>query len=118
MRHRHGYRKLGRTSAHRKALLKNLSIALIEHGKIETGVFKAKELQSYIEKLITASKNNADFNTHRYVFAELQNKKATKKLITEIAPKFSARSGGYTRIQRSGIRRGDASTMAIIEFIE
>lgn len=117
MRHKHGYRKLGRTSSHRKALLKNLSIALIEHGRIETGVFKAKELQSYIEKLVTASKN-ADFNTHRYVFAELQNKKATKQLITEIAPKFSARNGGYTRIQRSGIRRGDASTLAIIEFVE
>ena len=57
MRHRHGYRKLGRTSAHRKALLKNLAIALIEYGKIETGVFKAKELQSYIEKLITAARS-------------------------------------------------------------
>ena len=116
MRHKHGYRKLGRTSAHRKALLKNLSIALIEHGKIETGIFKAKELQSHIEKLVTASKN-ADFNTHRYVFAVLQDKKATKKLITEIGPRFSDRNGGYTRIQRSGIRRGDASTMSIIEFV-
>lgn len=117
MRHKHGYRKLGRTSSHRKALLKNLSIALIEHGRIETGIFKAKELQAYIEKLVTVSRN-VDFNTHRYIFAELQNKKATKKLITEIAPKFSARNGGYTRIQRSGIRRGDASTVAVIEFVE
>ncbi len=117
MRHKHGYRKLGRTSSHRKALLKNLSIALIEHGKIETGIFKAKELQSYIEKLVSISRN-ADFNTHRLVFAELQHKKATKKLIEEIAPKFTSRNGGYTRIQRSRIRRGDASTMAIIEFVE
>lgn len=117
MRHKHGYRKLGRKSAHRKALLKNLSIALIEHGKIETGIFKAKELQSHIEKLVTMSRD-ADFNTHRYVFAALQDKKATKKLITEIAPKFSGRNGGYTRIQRSGIRRGDASVMAIIEFVD
>lgn len=117
MRHKHGYRKLGRTSAHRKALLKNLSIALIEHGRIETGIFKAKELQSYIEKLVTISRN-ADFNTHRSIFAALQDKKATKKLITEIAPKFSNRNGGYTRIQRSGIRKGDASTMAIIEFVD
>lgn len=117
MRHKHGYRKLGRTSAHRKALLKNLSIALIEHGRIETGIFKAKELQSYIEKLVTIARN-ADFNTHRSIFAALQDKKATKKLITEVSPKFSNRNGGYTRIQRSGIRKGDASTMAIIEFVD
>ncbi len=117
MRHRHGYRKLGRTSSHRKALLRNLSIALIEHGKIETGVFKAKELQRYIEKLVSVSKDS-DFNTHRFVFAELQNKKATKKLITEIAPKFTSRNGGYTRIHRSRIRHGDSSVMAIIEFVD
>ena len=73
MRHGHDYRKLGRTSSHRKALLKNLSIALIEHGKIETGVFKAKELQSYIEKLVTIARVG-DFNTHRAVFASLQHK--------------------------------------------
>ena len=116
MRHGHDYRKLGRTSSHRKALLKNLSIALIEHGKIETGVFKAKELQSYIEKLVTIARVG-DFNTHRAVFASLQHKVATKKLITEIAPQYKDRNGGYTRIQRTRIRRGDASTMAVIEFV-
>ena len=116
MRHGHDYRKLGRTSSHRKALLKNLSIALIEHGKIETGVFKAKELQSYIEKLVTIARVG-DFNTHRAVFASLQHKVATKKLIAEIAPKYKDRNGGYTRIQRTRIRRGDASTMAVIEFV-
>lgn len=116
MRHGHGYRKLGRTSSHRKALLKNLSIALIKHEKIETGVFKAKELQRHIERLVSRCKD-ADFNTHRLVFAELQDKQATKKLITEIAPKLASRNGGYTRIQRSRIRRGDASTMAFIEFV-
>ena len=116
MRHGHGYRKLGRTSSHRKALLKNLSIALIEHGKIETSVFKAKELQSYIEKLITASRAG-DLNAHRYVFAYLQSKSATKKLVTEIAPKYNGRNGGYTRIQRTRLRRGDASQMAIIELV-
>lgn len=116
MRHAKDYRKLGRTSSHRKALLKNLSIALIEHGKIETGVFKAKELQSYIEKLVTVARVG-DFNTHRSVFALLQHKAATKKLITEIAPKYKERNGGYTRIQRTRIRRGDASVMAIIEFV-
>ncbi|MDO7253495.1 50S ribosomal protein L17 [Helicobacter cappadocius] len=116
MRHNHGYRKLGRTSSHRKALLKNLAIALIQNNKIETGVFKAKELQSYIEKLVTVARV-ADFNSHRFVFAYLQHKEATKKLIAEIAPKYVDRKGGYTRIQRTRIRRGDASTMAIIEFV-
>ncbi|RDU66103.1 50S ribosomal protein L17 [Helicobacter didelphidarum] len=117
MRHKHGYRKLGRTSSHRKALLKNLSIALIKYNRIETSVFKAKELQTYIEKLISISKK-ADFNTHRFIFAKLQDKVATKKLIAEIAPKFESRNGGYTRIHRSCIRRGDACIMAIIEFVE
>ena len=116
MRHNKDYRKLGRTTSHRKALLKNLAIALISHGKIETGVFKAKELQSYIEKLVTTARVG-DFNSHRAVFALLQNKVATKKLITEIAPKYKERNGGYTRIQRTRIRGGDASTMAVIEFV-
>lgn len=116
MRHLHGYRKLGRTSAHRKALLKNLAIALIENEKIETTLPKAKELRSYIEKLVTKSRN-ADFNTHRYVFAELQHKEATKKLISEVAPKYVGRNGGYTSIVKTRIRRGDATLMATISFV-
>jgi len=116
MRHRHGYRKLGRTSAHRAALLKNLSISLIEHGKIETTVMKAKELRSYIEKLITTAGKN-DSNAHRAVFAALQSKEATKTLVNEIAPKYVDRAGGYTRITRTRIRRGDATTMAFIELV-
>ncbi len=116
MRHRHGYRKLGRTSAHRAALLKNLSIALIEHGKIETTAIKAKELRSYVEKLITVATQN-DSNAHRAVFAALQSKEATKTLVNEIAPKYVDRPGGYTRITRTRIRRGDATTMAFIELV-
>lgn len=116
MRHKHGYRKLNRTSAHRKALLKNLAIAIIERGRIETTVPKAKELRSYIEKLVTASRN-ADFNTHRTVFAALQSKEATKKLINEIAPKYEGRNGGYTSIVKTRIRKGDATPMAYISFI-
>jgi len=116
MRHRHGYRKLGRTSAHRAALLKNLSISLIEHGKIETTVVKAKELRSYIEKLITTAAKG-DSNAHRAVFASLQSKEATKKLVNEIAPQYAQRAGGYTRITRTRIRRGDATTMAFIELV-
>jgi len=116
MRHRHGYRKLGRTSAHRKALLANLSISLIEHGKIETTAVKAKELRSYVEKLITTAGSN-DSNAHRSVFAMLQNKEATKKLVNEVAPKYVERTGGYTRIIRTRIRRGDATPMAFIELV-
>jgi large subunit ribosomal protein L17 len=116
MRHRHGYRKLGRTSSHRQALLKNLSIALINNGKIETTVEKAKELRGFVEKLITKSRG-ADLNTHRYVFAKLQNKEATKKLINEVAPNYEDRKGGYTRIVKTRIRRGDAAHMAFIELV-
>jgi large subunit ribosomal protein L17 len=116
MRHRHGYRKLGRTSSHRAALLKNLSISLIEHGKIETTIEKAKELRSYVEKLITIAGKN-DSNAHKAVFAALQSKEATKSLVNEIAPKYVDRAGGYTRIQRTRIRRGDATTMAFVELV-
>jgi len=116
MRHRHGYRKLGRTSSHRKALLKNLSIALINSGRIETTLPKAKELRSYIEKLITKARAG-DANAHRAVFASLQDKESTKKLVNEIAPQYVSRKGGYTRIIRTRIRRGDASEMAFIELV-
>lgn len=116
MRHNHGYRKLGRTSSHRKALLKNLSIALIEHGRIETTAMKAKELQSYIERLVTKARAG-DFNAHRFVFASLQDKTATHKLVTEIAPEYKERKGGYTRIIRTRLRKGDAAPLAFIEFV-
>jgi large subunit ribosomal protein L17 len=116
MRHRHGYRKLGRTSAHRAALLKNMSIALIENGKIETTLPKAKELRSYVEKLITTARKG-DANAHRAVFASLQSKEAVKKLVNEVAPQYTERNGGYTRIIRTRTRRGDASPMAFIELV-
>lgn len=116
MRHKHGYRKLGRTSSHRAALLKNLSIALISHEKIETTLEKAKELRSYIEKLVTRARLG-DSNAHRAVFANLQDKASTNKLVTEIAPKFKERNGGYTRIIKTRTRRGDAAEMAFIEFV-
>ena len=116
MRHKHGYKKLGRTSSHRKALLKNLAIALVTNGKIETTVAKAKTLRSYVEKLITKAKKG-DFNAHREVFAYLQDKEATKKLLNEIAQKYETRNGGYTRIIRTRIRRGDAAPMAFIELV-
>ncbi len=116
MRHKHGYRKLGRTSSHRKALLKNLSIALILNGKIETTLPKAKELRSFFEKLLTKARRG-DFNAHRAVFQVLQDKEATKKLLNEIAPQYRERNGGYTRIIKTRIRRGDAAEMAFIELV-
>ncbi len=116
MRHKHGYRKLGRTSSHRKALLKNLSIALIKSEKMETTLPKAKEIQSFFEKLITKARVG-DFNAHRAIFAVLQDKETTNKLVEEIAPKYKERTGGYTRIIKTRMRRGDAAEMAIIELV-
>ncbi len=116
MRHKHGYRKLGRTSTHRAALLKNLSIALIKSEKIETTLEKAKELRRYFEKLLTTAKKG-DSNAHRAVFALLQDKESTKKLVNEIAPKYIERNGGYTRIIKTRVRRGDAASMAFIELV-
>lgn len=116
MRHKHGYKKLGRTSAHRAALLKNLSIAIINAGKIETTLPKAKELRGYVERLITRARVG-DSNAHRAVFASLQDKHATNKLVNEIAVNFKERNGGYTRIIKTRIRRGDAAEMAFIEFV-
>jgi large subunit ribosomal protein L17 len=116
MRHNHGYRKLGRTSSHRAALLKNLTIAIVKAGRIETTLPKAKELRSYVEKLITRARKG-DFNAHKFVFAHLQDKEATNKLVTEIAPKYANRNGGYTRIIKTRVRKGDAAEMAYIELV-
>ena len=115
MRHNHGYRKLGRTSSHRAALLKNLSIAIIKSGKIETTLPKAKELRSYFEKLVTRARKG-DSEAHRAVFASLQDKESVKKLVSEIATKFVGVNGGYTRIIKTRVRKGDAAQMAYIEL--
>jgi len=117
MRHKIAHRKLGRTSSHRKALLKNLSIALIQSEKIETTLPKAKELKAYFDKLITIAKKG-DFNSHRAIFAKLQCKVSTKKIVEEIAPRYESRNGGYTSIQRTRIRRGDASQMAFVSLVD
>ena len=116
MRHKHGYRRLSRTSSHRKALLKNLAIALIEREKIETTLPKAKELKRYMDKLVTKAASG-DLNSHRAVFAALQDKTTTNKLVTEIAPKFAERNGGYTSVVKTRIRRGDATQMAYVSFV-
>lgn len=116
MRHRLAHRKLSRTSTHRLALLRNLSISLINHGKIETSIFKAKELRSFFEKLVTKAKKG-DSNAHRLVFASLQDKEATKKLVEVVATSLKDRNGGYVSIKRTRTRRGDASELARVEIL-
>jgi large subunit ribosomal protein L17 len=96
--------------------LKNLAIALTKEGRIETTLPKAKELRSYYEKLITKA-SAGDSNAHRAIFALLQDKAVTNKLVTEIAPEYTDRKGGYTRIIKTRMRRGDAAPMAIIELV-
>ena len=110
------HRKLNRTSAHRKALFRNLTISLVEHGQIKTTLPKAKEMRSYVERLITRSKNN-DFNTVRYLKSKLNDKETVKKLIAEVGPFFSTRPGGYTRVLKAGRRAGDNAPMAIIQLV-
>lgn len=117
MRHRNAGRKLGRTSSHRKAMFKNLSIALIEHELIKTTLPKAKDLRSYLEPLITVSKQDSVAN-RRYIFDRLRSKSAVGKLFTVLGPRFNTRPGGYLRIIKCGYREGDNAPMAIIEMVE
>jgi large subunit ribosomal protein L17 len=117
MRHHNNVRKFGRTSSQRKALLKGLVLAFIAHGKIQTTEAKAKELRPFIEKMITKA-NLGTLASKRLVISSLYNLTAeANKLINEIAPKYKNRAGGYTRITKLPRRQGDASKMAVIEFI-
>jgi large subunit ribosomal protein L17 len=117
MRHHNSIRKFGRKSNQRHALLKGLVLSLIAHGKIETTEAKAKELRPYVEKMITKA-NLGTLASRRLVISSLYGlKKEAGKLIDDIAPKYKDRNGGYTRITKLPRRQGDASKMAIIEFI-
>jgi len=115
MRHLNQGRKLNRTSAHRKALFKNLVLALIRHGRIRTTDAKAKELRRVADRMVTLGKQN-DLAARRRVFAFVQSHEAVQKLFNEIAPRFKERHGGYTRVVKFGFRRGDAAPLSIIEF--
>lgn len=118
MRHHSNVRKFGRNKNQRKALLKGLALSLIAHGKIETSEAKAKELRPFIEKMITKSLVGT-LASRRLVISRLYGLTAeASKLIDVIAPKYKGRSGGYTRITKLGARGGDASQMAIIEFVQ
>lgn len=111
-----GTRKLGRTSDHRKAMLRAMVTFLIEKGKIETTVTRAKEVRSVAEKMITLAKQN-NLHSKRQVYSFITKEAVAKKLFDEVAPKYADTNGGYTRIIKIGPRRGDAAEMAIIELI-
>ena len=111
-----GTRKLGRASDHRDAMLRNLVTSLLENGKIETTVEKAKETRSMAEKMITLGKTNT-LHSRRQALAYITKEDVVTKVFEEIAPKYADRNGGYTRILKLGPRRGDAAEMAIIELV-
>ena len=111
-----GTRKLGRTTAHRTAMLRGMVTFLFQNGKIETTVTRAKEVSSMAEKMITIAKTN-NLHNKRMVMSFVTDEDAAKKLFDEIAPKYADVNGGYTRITKIGPRRGDAAEMAIIELV-
>src|SRR5215207_159696 len=118
MRHQRKTVKLGRKQGHRDALLSNLAVSLIEHGRIKTTVAKAKAVRPFVEKLVTKAKNGT-LHSRRMALADLRhNEGAVAKLFTEIGPLTAERKGGYTRIVKLGMRRSDASEMALIEWVD
>lgn len=117
MRHGDKIKNLSRTASHRKALLTNLAIELIQHKRIVTTLTKAKALRTWIEPLITKSKDNST-HSRRVVFSYLQNKEAVTELFSTVAEKIASRPGGYTRILKLGIRVGDNAEKAMIELVD
>ena len=117
MRHNKAINHLGRKSGHRKALLANMASSLILNKRINTTVAKAKALKSYVEPLITKSKEDST-HSRRLVFSYLKNKEAVTELFRTVAPKIADRPGGYTRVLHTGFRQGDAAEMALIELVD
>lgn len=117
MRHRHGLRKLNRTSSHRLAMFRNMSVSLITHEAIKTTLPKAKELRRVIEPLITLAKEDSVAN-RRLAFARLRDRDAVTKLFNDLGPRFQVRNGGYTRILKMGFRQGDNAPMAFMELVD
>ena len=115
MRHLNQGRKLNRTGSHRKALMRNLVLSLIRHGRITTTDAKAKELRRFADRMVTLGKQG-DLSARRMAFAFVQSRDAVKKLFDEIAPQFKERPGGYTRIVKFDRRRGDSAPLSVIEF--
>jgi large subunit ribosomal protein L17 len=116
VRHQKSGRKLGRDSAHRKALYANLTMQLIEHGRIRTTLAKAKEVRPVAEQMITLGKRG-DLHAHRQAVAFLRSKGHAHRLFSEVAPRYAERQGGYTRIIKLGPRLGDAAEMAYLELV-
>ena len=117
MNHGHGYRKLGRESSHRKALLRNLATSFLEHGRIKTTVPKAKELRRVVEKMITLGKRG-DLHARRQVESVLFSTEVSTKVFKDLAGRFATRNGGYTRIVRLGERFGDGAEMCNFELVD
>ena len=117
MRHNKKFNHLSRTASHRHAMLANMAISLIMHKRITTTLAKAKALKTYVEPLITRSKEDTT-NSRRVVFRYLQNKYALKELFSTVAQKIGDRPGGYTRIIKLGLRKGDAAPVAFIELVD
>ncbi|OYU36002.1 50S ribosomal protein L17 [Novosphingobium sp. PASSN1] len=117
MRHKLGQRKLGRTSSHRRALMRNMAAALIKHEQITTTLPKARELRPYIEKLITLGKHGG-LSNRRLAHARLLDDAQLVKLFTTLAERYAGRAGGYTRIIKAGFRGSDAAPMAVIELVD
>ncbi len=110
-------RKLSKNSAHRKAMFRNMMTEIFRHGQIETSLPKAKQLRPIVEKMITSARTN-DLNSRRKALSVLKDEEVVSKLFDEIAPSFSDRPGGYTRILKMYPRRGDASERALIKLVE
>ena len=117
MRHRHSGRQLNRNASHRKAMLQNMTISLVEHELIKTTLPKAKELRRIAEPLITLAKTDSVAN-RRLAFYRLRNKEAVGKLFSELGPRYQERPGGYLRILKAGFRAGDNAPMAYIELVD
>jgi len=116
MRHQVGVAKLGKTSSHRRAMLRNMVTSLLRHERIRTTAPKAKVARRYADRMITLGKQG-DLHARRLAARFINDETVLKKLFDEIAPKFEERQGGYTRILRTGVRKGDASDMAILELV-
>ncbi|MCB1905740.1 MAG: 50S ribosomal protein L17 [Rhodocyclaceae bacterium] len=117
MRHRHGLRKLNRTSAHRQAMLRNMTNSLLQHEVIRTTVPKAKELRRVVEPMITLGKKPS-LSNRRLAFNRLRNRDMVVKLFDELGPRYASRNGGYLRILKCGFRDGDNAPMALVELLD
>ena len=117
MRHRLGLRKLNRTSSHRLAMLRNMTVSLLRHEVIKTTLPKAKELRRVAEPILTLGKNPSVAN-RRLAFARLRDREMVSKLFDELGPRYASRNGGYSRILKFGFRKGDNAPMALVELLD